>query len=183
MTHAVTYTFGFDDYLATARARAASGMFGGHVRWVRYAIVVAVYVATMIGLAISDGTIEDLLHDLQGLGLILGGAVVVVFICLLIDLLFERIVYRWAFGRFAMANADLAVTLDEQGLRWSAPSLSGTLGWPRVRRVIVTPGYVFLFISKIEGLALPRRAFATEAAFNEAARYAQLQAAAATRTP
>jgi hypothetical protein len=51
----------------------------------------------------------------------------------------------------------------------------------------VTPDHVFLFISKIEVMGLPRRAFATESAFSEATRYAQAQAQAqanaATRAP
>jgi hypothetical protein len=182
MTHAVTFTLGFDDYLATARARAASGMLGRHAHWLRYAVVVALFLATVIGLAIFDGTITDQLRDPQSLGLILGGAILIMLICLLIDFLFERVVYRWSFKRFAMADADLTVTLDAEGMRWSAPSLSGTLGWPRAWRVIATPGCIFLFISKIEVMALPRRAFATEAAFNDAAHYAQAQADAATRT-
>ena len=158
-------------------------MFGHHIRWARYAVLVAMFLATMIGLAIYDGTITGLMHDPLSLGLLFAGANMVILIGLLIDFLFERVFYRWAFGRLAMANAELAVKLDAEGMHWSAPSVSGTLGWPRVRRAAVTPDYIFLFISKIEVMALPRRAFATEGAFAEAARYAQAQTDTATRAP
>ena len=184
MTHAITYNLGFDDYLAAARARAAAGRFGRHARWLRYLVVVAAFLAIMIGQTISDGgSVTAMLQDAQSVGLIVGGAVMMVLVCLVIDLVFDRVVLRWSFGRFAMANAAFAVTLDAEGVHYSASSVSGTLGWPRVRRVDVTPDYIFLFMSKIEVMALPRRAFATESAFTEAARYAQAQADTATRAP
>ena len=73
--------------------------------------------------------------------------------------------------------------IAEQGVHWSAPSVSGMLGWPRVRHGVVTPDNIFLFISKVEVMALPCRGFATESAFTEAARYAQAHADTAMRAP
>lgn len=176
MTYAVTYTLRFNDYLAIVQAHEASGRFGRHARWVRYAVFVSIYL-TIIG--IFHGTS---LHDSQSFGLVILGAVALVVLCLLLDFLFGHIVYRWRFGRFAMANAEVAISLNAEGIHVSAPSRSGTVRWSGVRRIMTTPDYIFLFLSKIEVIALPRRAFATETVFNEAAYYcAQAQADTVTR--
>ena len=85
----------------------------------------------------------------------------------LINFLFESVIYRLIFRRYALANADLSITVDDDGIRWSAKGVAGNLGWALMKRVYLGKDHVFVFISKIEGLGFPRRGLPTGVAFDE----------------
>ena len=180
MAFVVSYTYSFEDYLALIHAKRAMGMFRGVGGVVHYILAAIAFLLVLGGL--TDWS-NDLLADLvapQSLAILLGGIVGVCGLIALIDFLFER-VYRLIFRRYALANADLSLTVDEDGIRWSAKGIAGNLGWSLVRRVYLGKDHVFVFISKVEGLGFPRRGVPTEAAFDELVSF--LRSRIASRRP
>jgi hypothetical protein len=92
---------------------------------------------------------------------------------MIVGWLLEWLIVRLAYGRLAVRGADLVLKFEADGIHWSMASHSGTYGWAGVRDIVRTPHRIFLFISKAEGVVLPRRAFASENAFVETVRYVE----------
>jgi hypothetical protein len=91
-----------------------------------------------------------------------------------LDLLFTRL----AFGRLAIAGADVSLTFDADGVHYNMTSYFGVLTWSGIHRVMSMPGYLLLFISKSEAVVLPRRAFPSDGAFGETLRFVQTKTGA-----
>jgi hypothetical protein len=61
---------------------------------------------------------------------------------------------------------------DEKGIMSEGPSGTGVIAWAGVRRLASdADAHVVLYENRMIGLCLPRRAFASQQAFDDAARY------------
>ncbi|TGN83450.1 YcxB family protein [Bradyrhizobium yuanmingense] len=172
MPPGIKYTYLFEDYLAATRARAWNGVFGRHTFWIRYCIFGAIFLAIVSAQVILDYVKTRGSPDLGSAALTLAGFAGLMAICWLL----EWYVVRVAFGRLAVGDADLALNFESDGIHWSMAPHSGTYGWSGIRDVVRTPKRIFLFISKSEAVVLPRRAFMSENAFAETARYVETRA-------
>ena len=173
MAFCVTYTNGFDDYAALIRAKRSIGPLGTFGPVTPYLVVSALYLAlVLLGLLWDGASLGELLNR-ETVTIVLAGIPIVVLFVAAIDFLFMRVVYRWVFRRFALANAKIMVRLDEDGIHWSGNDFAGRCAWSKVSQVVETKDRLFLFISKIEAVILPARALASDAAFQDLAAYAR----------
>lgn len=81
------------------------------------------------------------------------------------------LVAAFVFKKNASANKSIRVELHENGIHASSEDIRSEIGWKSIVKVIETNGYLFLALSKREALALPKRAFSSEADFAEALRF------------
>jgi hypothetical protein len=72
------------------------------------------------------------------------------------------LIAAFTYNRNAIADKDVALSFDGNGIVTTAPNLVSHLAWDAIIRVIETPTHAFLAISRREALILPRRAFADE---------------------
>src|SRR5258708_8130569 len=147
MAFVVTYTYSYDDYLALIRAKRAMSIFGGVGGVVHYVLLSAAY---LLGIAALTDWRTTSLADLvapRSLAIIVGGVVGICVAIALIDVFFDRVLYRVVFRRYALANAELSLAVDDEGIRWSGKGISANLAWPRVKRVYLGRDHVFGFIS------------------------------------
>lgn len=167
MAFVVSYTYSYEDYLALIRARRALGMFRGVGGVQHYILAAIAFVLVLGGLTDwSTASYADLVTP-RSLAIVLGGIGGLWVLMALINFLFESVIYRLIFRRYALANADLAITVDDDGIRWSAKGVAGNLGWAVMKGVYLGKDHVFVFISKIEGLGFPRRGLPPGASFDE----------------
>ena len=179
MAFVVTYTYSFDDYLALVRARRAMGIFGGLGGVVHYVLAVIAFLLVLAALRDWRTMSFADVFTTGSLALIIGGAVFICFVIAAIDQFFERVLYRLLFRRYAIANSELSITVDDESIRWSAKGVSGNIGWPLTKRLYLARDHVFVFISKVEGLVLPRRGVAPPATFDELVSFLRARVAAA----
>ena len=165
MAHVVAYTFSFDHYRALLRARRAMGAFGRYAIVLRYVLVIAAAVIVFVALTDWRKTSAADLMNVRTIAIVIGAMVALAVFVALVDLLFERVIYRWVFRRFALAGQELAVTLDDDGIRWAAGGASAHFAWSLVRRVYEGKDLLVIFFSKVEGLLLPRSGVASDEAF------------------
>lgn len=72
------------------------------------------------------------------------------------------------YRKFVHAEQEVVVVFTEEGIYSKTRDMEGRVGWGMVQRVIETPRYVFLAVSKREAMVLPRRAFETPEQLAEA---------------
>lgn len=70
-------------------------------------------------------------------------------------------------GTNAGFYGECELAIDADGVTESRPSGSTTRKWACVERIATTPRYLFVYTSGTEAFVVPRRAFQTEAEFNE----------------
>lgn len=171
MAHVVTYTYFFDDYLALIRARRAMGAFGRYATVIRYFLFVVTFLLVLA--ALTDWNTASLsgLANTETAMIIVGGMIGIAAFITLIDLLFDRVIYRLVFRRFALANSELTITVDEDGIAWKGRGITANTAWPMVKRICVGNDRLFIFFSKIEALVLPARSLPSEAAFRDLVDY------------
>jgi hypothetical protein len=163
MEQTIAYRFGPQDYIAVLRASRSVGRLG---RWGR---------ALLFGLLIAGAAIAfggSSLHDAPGAALI-AGAVVLVVVTLLAPIgeyLGERLMARWWFPRYSVANKDVTLELGDQDLRSRVGENEGRISWGSIVRIIETEDGLFLALSRAELLAVPRRALPSAEAFASLAR-------------
>lgn len=66
------------------------------------------------------------------------------------------------YKRHAMADRDVTLDLNIEGIGGGASDLYSHIGWGAVTRLIETPSHLFIQISRREAMALPRRAVAND---------------------
>jgi hypothetical protein len=169
----IAYTFTFDDFLAARRALAWNGVFGHQTYWIRYVIFAVIMVACW-WVPVRHDLKAYVLSDSQIVLLTFAAVVVLMIFAWALDLLFTRL----AFGRLAIAGADVSLTFEADGVHYSMPSYFGVLSWSGIHRVMTMPGYLLLFISKSEAMVLPRRAFPSDGAFGETLRLVRAKTSA-----
>ncbi len=169
----LSYDLTFADYRALQQAKRALNPAGRALwRW-RYPLIVALALAGSLAmswheaLAAADLVSADLWLALAPV--LLGLVVALV----LIDLLFDQVLGRWVYGRFALANQNLTVEVGDDRLTWTGIGISGSMPWSRIVRFVELRTHVFLFISQIEAIGFPQRAFGSAEEFASFARYAK----------
>ena len=83
------------------------------------------------------------------------------------------------YRQLASAGATITIVLTDDGVDATSNVADTRLPWASVKRVIGNARHTFLAISKREALILPRRAFASDADFDAARRYAEARRKAA----
>jgi hypothetical protein len=169
----IAYTFTFEDFLAARRAIAWNGVFGHHTYWIRYAIF-AVIMTACWWVPVRHDLKPYALSDSHIVLLTIAAVAALMIFAWGLDLLFTRL----AFGRLAIAGADVSLTFEADGVHYKMPSYFGVLTWSGIHRVMGMPGYLLLFISKSEAMVLPRRAFPSDGAFGETLRFVRTKTGA-----
>ena len=59
-----------------------------------------------------------------------------------------------------------SIVIGNDGLHFTAPSSSGHIGWNLIERVDVTPQYVYLYMSAMSAIVIPRRSVNSDAEWN-----------------
>jgi hypothetical protein len=163
MAISARHTHSFDDFLTLVRARRRLSMFGP--RW-RYPVWFAIYLAAIGWVAPEVLTLTSLSRPDVWM-VIAGGIVAMAVLIALVDLLFDRVLYRLAYRRLSTAGADITLDFEDDAIAWRAAEMSGRLPWSAVKRVVEMPEALVLFIGKIEGMVVPRRAFSEASAYDK----------------
>jgi hypothetical protein len=167
----LTYTYGYDDFVALVRAKRTLGPMG-RFGWVSpYVVVSALYVVLVAAGFAWDGVPVSRLLEGQNLLMLLAGMLVVIAIVAAIDFVFLYWLYRLVFRRYALANREITITLEDDRIKWSSGAFAGECAWSGIKRMVETKDRLFLFISKVEAIVLPRRAVASDAEFRSIAAY------------
>ena len=82
----------------------------------------------------------------------------------------ERLMARWLFPRYSIANKDVTLEFGDQDVRSRVGGNEGRISWRAFVRVIETKDGLFLALSRAELLAVPKRALPTADAFAGLAR-------------
>ncbi|MFC1459045.1 YcxB family protein [Microvirga arabica] len=173
VVHSASYTYSFADYQASREARRKLNPVQYAVWPWRYALLVGVNLAILLFLIWdADLTAEEVLSwtYLSEILPLYAGLLVCV---ALIDVLFDRILPAWVFKRYSMANKPLAFAFHDNGINWSSEGFRGEFVWSKVTQIVSLKGYLFLFISKLEALCIPQRAFLSKDAFDRFVSYAK----------
>jgi len=164
MAYVLTYINSFDDYVAMIQAKRLSGRAGFYGPYIAMTLFFLAFV--VLGHIWDGGSIVSLFNA-ETMLLILAGMLAVIVLVALINYIFLRGIYRLVFRRFALSGKELTIKLDDEGLHWQGNGFSGACHWSKVQRVVETKDRLFLFISKAEGLLVPRRAVKSDQEFGE----------------
>ncbi|MEH2586446.1 YcxB family protein [Bradyrhizobium sp. AZCC 1721] len=177
MPPGIKYTYLFEDYLAATRARAWNGVFGRHTYWIRYCMWAALFLVIVSAQVILDYLKTKGSPDLGSTALALAGFAGLMIFAWLLEWLIARLAYR----RLAIADADVVLRFEADGIHWSMSHHSGVVAWSGIQDIIRTPRRILVFVSKAEAFVLPRRAFTSENAFADAARYMETRTSTGAR--
>lgn len=171
MAFTLSYTYGYDDFAALVVAKRSLGLMGVLGRATPYVLVSLLYLVFMIGSLAFDGVPLTEMLSAPTIFYILVGVLLVVLCVAIINAFFARLALRPVFRRYALANKEIAITLEESGLKWTGGGFTGGCPWDNVKWVVETKERLFLFISKVEALVLPRRAVSSEQDFEAVAAF------------
>ena len=165
MDYTITYRFGPHDYIALIRASRSIRPLGRLGRWGR-----------LFGLLIAGLVIAFSYDSPWGAPWLLLTVAAIVFVMVTLaarvgEYLGERLMARWVFPRYSIANKDVTLELGEQGIRSKTGGNEGRMSWSSFVRIIETHDGLFLALSRAELLGVPRRALPSTDAFADFARY------------
>lgn len=170
--HTASYTYTLTDYQALRRAKRKLNPVDDVLwRW-RYAWVVAfsLTVFILIGLATLGAAGTFSRDSFSQVAPALLGLIV---LTVLVDVVFDHVLAPWIYKRTAIADKSLAIAFDDETIFWSSEGMRSEIPWYKVTRLVMLEGYLFLFISKLEALCIPQRAFASKDAFDHLVAYAK----------
>jgi YcxB-like protein len=174
MEQTIAYRFGPDDYIAMLRASRSIGPLGRFGRWGRAALF-----GVLIGGLVIVFSYDTLL---AAPGLVLPAAAIVAALVTAVapigEFLAERLMARWLFPRYSVANKDVTLELGEQDIRSRSEGSEGRISWRSIIRVIETKDGLFLALSRAELIQVPRRALPSAAAFADLAGQVRAKVAA-----
>jgi hypothetical protein len=176
MDHTITYRFGSADYIALVRARRSIGPFGRLGRWGR-AVLFGLLIVGLLIVFSSDTVLQA-----PWLALAVGAVafVLMVLAARLGEYLGERMMARWWFPRYSVADKDVTLEFDDEGLHSTVGGIEGRVPWRAITRVFETKDYLLLALSRAEMIAVPVRALASADAFAGLARYVRTKVDATT---
>jgi hypothetical protein len=73
-----------------------------------------------------------------------------------------KLIAALTYGRYALADKDVTLSFDGNGVTATSPNLTSHIGWEAFVKLIETPTHAFLAVSRREALIVPRRAFVDE---------------------
>lgn len=177
--HQITYTLNARDYAAMTRELTRRPLWRGAV------MLGIMLVGVWCLVAYSTGVYDPLLiaqgiHRSGALPWFLGGMGAAVLLAV------SSHWFAWAisflyYRQLASADAVITLGLADDGIHATSSVANTDLPWASIKRVVRTRAHVFLPISRREALIMPRRAFASDAAFEDATRYARERMAAASQ--
>lgn len=171
--HSASYTYSFADYQTSRVARRKLSPFE-HALWPwRYALLIGVNLGILIFLTWDAGLTADEVLSWAYLSEILPLNAGLIALVALVDILFDRILPSWIFKRYSMANKLLTFTFHDDGIIWSSEGFKGEFAWSKVMKIVTLKDYLFLFISKLEAVCIPQRAFPSKDAFDHFISYAK----------
>jgi hypothetical protein len=175
MDHTITYRFGSADYIALIRARRSIGPFGRLGRWGRAVLFGLLFVGLLTAFS------YDVLLNAPWLVLTVGAAmfVLMVLAALAGEYLGERLMARWWFPRYSVANKGVTLEFGDEGVRSTVGGIEGRVPWRAITRVFETKDFLLLALSRAEMIVVPMRALASADAFAGLARYVRTKVAAA----
>jgi hypothetical protein len=166
----ITFTYGFDDYLALNRLMRRDSLWK-RTQFVRAPLAVAVAVAATIAIdaAMGGRSVAGALGQLPAMWefwVLVAASLPLVWFLNRLEL---GVYYR----RQRMDGQVVSVSFDDQkGIMSEGPSGMGVISWTGVRKLVSdADAHVVLYENRMIGLCLPRRAFASQQAFDDAARY------------
>ena len=171
MTFKAAYNFTFDKFLTLVRARRERA---GVRVWRRYLVIFGIYALSMWwfgGLGSKSAWTAEVWY-FSMLWFIAGGVATGMIIAL-IDLVFDRLVYRLIFRRYAQAGKRIAVDIGMHGLTASGAGVSAILDWQAIKQMTVMrdSSAAVLWLSNIEGILVPADAFASTSEFAAACQF------------
>ena len=173
MTETITanYTYTFERFFMLIRARRERDR-----TWLTTPYLVLPLIAAVVLLAITwqDGTLARMPRDAMTIAtyaaIVAATFAATCMIVFLVDLLFDKLVYRIVFKRYASANKHIHFDIGDAGIQWTAEHLNGQLSWPAIKSVTVLADQTaaVAWLGKIEGLLLPADGFSSHAEYEEA---------------
>lgn len=171
--HSASYTYSFADYQASRTARRKLSPVENALWPWRHALLVSINLVILVFLIWDAGLSADEVFSWTYLSEILPLYTGLIAFVALVDVLIDRIFPAWVFKRYSMANKRLDLTFHHDGIDWSAEGFKGEFAWSKVIRLIMLKGYLFLFVSKLEAVCIPQRAFPSKEAFDNFVSYAK----------
>jgi hypothetical protein len=170
-SYSASYTYSFADYQSSREARRTLNPIESALWPWRYVLLLGVNVVLMLFVIWDAGlTAEEVLswtYLSEILPLFAGLAVLMA----LVDLLFDRVFPAWVYKRYSAAEKPLS--FSDSGIGWSTEGMKGELAWNKVKKIVTLKGDAFLFISKLEALCIPQRAFPSKDVFDNFVTYAK----------
>jgi hypothetical protein len=99
--------------------------------------------------------------DTRNVGLVIGGLVLSWAFCALVNFISQWICFR----RLALANKEMELTITDDGIHFVTSASTGTVPWQAIKRVVENKRGLYLAVSKLEAVLIPRRA-ASDADFS-----------------
>jgi hypothetical protein len=171
--HSANYTYTFANYQALREAKRKLNPVDQAIWQWRYAwvlgfnLVFLAYTIWSYGLTAEQVLTWDFLWETGPLFL---GLLAFVYA---VDLLFDQVLARWVFKRFAMADKPIAVKFTDSKIAWSSEGIQGEFDWAKIIKLVMVRDYLFLFISKMEAIGVSRRAVSSDDAFDSLVTYAK----------
>ena len=153
------YKFSRPDYLTLSWARVEPGLWAYLYRLATRVLLVFVFLLSvrLIVRLVSGDSISDIMRpDFIDWGSDVAFAILLGIAMSLVPFISSYTHYP----RISVAGQSVHYELAADGLHWLEPMGAGTTPWTAIKRVVEKPNAIVLFISRVEGYVLPRRAFA-----------------------
>jgi hypothetical protein len=168
MDQSITYRFELNDYAALVRAGRTLGLLGWLGRWGRIALFTLVF-GTLVLIAAVTTTFWD-----APMSTVLGFAAFIYALLFatvaLADVVGEPLLFRHRYRRFAIADKQVALRLNDNGVRATFAGVESSIPWPSFTRLIEASEHLFLFLSRAEAIVIPVRAVGNSEKLAELAR-------------
>jgi hypothetical protein len=177
MDDTVTYRYGWPDYFAMQQAHFSLSPLGRLGRWRKYlfgAAFVLLYNLTNLLWGSFDLVVDLIVSAIVFLIGVLG-AVIGEFASKMFFVLWTK----FLFPRLSVADKDCRLSFGEDGIVSKYGDIEGRLPWRSITNILETNDYLFLSISRLEMILVPRRALPSDDAAAALAAYIRSKVAAA----
>jgi hypothetical protein len=173
----ISFTYSFADYQAQNRLMRRDNLWK-RMQFVRVPLAAAVAIAAIVAIhaAMNGRSAATALAHLPAMWEFWVIVAALIPLASFLNRLELGVYYR----RQRIDGQTITVRFDdEKGIVSEGPTGAGVTGWTGVRKLVSDPdAHVVLFENRMIGLCLPRRAFASQQAFDDAARYVSARIAA-----
>lgn len=171
----ITYTLLFEDFVALNKAAIRNGLPRSFFWAVYLAFMTGIFLLAVVGTGLwLDGWKSLELFKKSGFQSdLLRVYPAIILLAVVINLVGRKLNWRWTFKRRSIANKEITLAFSEEGLQSSVADLEGKASWAAIKRVYSSKAHLILFISKLEGFVIPRRAFQSGEAFDRFVSYAR----------